>query len=59
MGPGHSHELPDQVPGDELDGLRLVLQGQRRERLLNGTLVSEQHDGAVALGRGLWVQKDS
>lgn len=59
MGPGYSHEFSDQVPGDELDGLWLVLQGQSREGFLNGTLISEQHDGAVALGQGLWVQKDS
>lgn len=59
LGPGYSHEFSDQVPGDELDGLWLVLQGQSRESFLNGMLISEQHDGAVALGRGLWVQKDS
>lgn len=58
-GPGYSHEFSDHVPGDELDGLWLVLQGQSRESFLNGMLISEQHDGAVPLGRGLWVQKDS
>lgn len=49
----HSHEFSDQVPGDELDGLWLVLQGQSRESFLNGMLISEQHDGAVAPGQGL------
>lgn len=55
--PGHSHELPDHVPGDELDGLWLVVQAQGSESFLNGMLISEQHDGAVILGQGLWGQE--
>lgn len=55
--PGHSHELPDQVPGDELDGLRLVLQAQGSETLPNGMLISEEHDGTVTLGQRLQGQE--
>lgn len=53
----YSHELPDHVPGDELDGLWLVVQGQGSESFPNGMLISEQHDGAVALGQRLWCQE--
>lgn len=55
--PEYSHEFPDHVSGDELDGLWLVLQAQGRERLPNGMLISEEHDGAVALGLRLWGQE--
>lgn len=51
--PGYSHQLPDHVPGDELDSLRLVVQAQGRESFPNGVLISEEHDGAVTLGQGL------
>lgn len=53
----YSHELPDHVPGDELDGLWLVVQAQGSEIFPNGMLISEQHNGAVALGQRLWCQE--
>lgn len=58
-GPGDSHELPDQVPGDELDGLRLAARARGSEGFLSGRLVLEQHGGAAAAGQGLWGSKDS
>lgn len=55
--PGYSHELPDHVPGDELDGLWLVVQAQGSESFPNGMLISEQYYGAIALVQGLWGQE--
>lgn len=57
VSPGYSHELPNHVSGDKLNGLWLVVPAQSSESFLNGMLISEQHDGAVDLGQGLWVQK--
>lgn len=57
LGPGYSHEFPNHVPGDELDGLQLVVQAQSSESFLSGMLISEQYDGSVTLGQGLWVQQ--
>lgn len=57
MGPGYSHEFSDHVPGDDLDGLWLVVRAQTSESFLHGMFISEQYDGAVTLGQGLWVQQ--
>lgn len=56
-----SHEFSHHVPGDELDGLWLVVQAQASESFPDGMLISQQHNGTVtlALGWGLGGGKDS